>query len=223
MATAEHHPQYTTALSVDGHLYFQSPYSESPLRQSLHRGLIPIGLLALLSVISTLALICFIAYRFATWRMHYRTFLGYNQYVVLVTNLLLADLQQSSGFLISWHWYKDGQILAPSSACFAQGWLIHSGDVSSGLFVLAIAMHTFYTAVYGRRVGNGVFAACTVGLWAFAYMLTGIGVGMHGDKYFTSAGAWCWVSPMYENDRLLLHYLWIFVSAVSLLISTDIS
>ncbi len=205
---------YYPEIHVGGHLYFPPPYSASPLSASVHRGLIAIGTLALLSVISTLTLICFIAYRFATWRIHYRTFLGYNQYVVLVLNLLLADLQQSSGFLISWHWYKDDVILAPSSACFAQGWLIHSGDVASGLFVLAIAIHTFYTAVYGRRVGNRGFAACVVGLWGFAYLLTGTGVGMHGDKYFVRAGAWCWVSPAYENDRLAFHYIWIFVSHV---------
>ncbi|KAK1084562.1 hypothetical protein LTR33_002583 [Friedmanniomyces endolithicus] len=202
---------YYPEIHVGGHLYFPPPYSASPLSASVHRGLIAIGTLALLSVISTLTLICFIAYRFATWRIHYRTFLGYNQYVVLVLNLLLADLQQSSGFLISWHWYKDDVILAPSSACFAQGWLIHSGDVASGLFVLAIAIHTFYTAVYGRRVGNRGFAACVVGLWGFAYLLTGTGVGMHGDKYFVRAGAWCWVSPAYENDRLAFHYIWIFL------------
>ncbi|TKA68081.1 hypothetical protein B0A55_09315 [Friedmanniomyces simplex] len=202
---------YTPEIHVDGHLYFPPPYSAAPLSASLHRGLIAIGSLALLSVISTLTLICFIAYRFATWRMHYRTFLGYNQYVVLVLNLLLADLQQSSGFIISWHWFRGDRILAPSSACFAQGWLIHSGDVASGLFVLAIAIHTFYTAVYGRRVGNRGFAVCVVGLWAFAYLLTGTGVGMHGDKYFVRAGAWCWVSSAYETDRLAFHYIWIFL------------
>ncbi|KAK5728035.1 hypothetical protein LTR17_012232 [Elasticomyces elasticus] len=202
---------YEPEIHVDGHLYFPAPYSASPLPPTLYHGLIPIGLLALLSVMSTLALICFIAYRFATWRLHYRTFVGYNQYVVLVLNLLLADLQQSSGFLISWHWYKQNEILAPSSACFAQGWLIHSGDVASGLFVLGIAIHTFYTAVYGRRVGNKGFAACVIGLWAFAYMLTGTGMGMHGEKYFVRAGAWCWVSSAYENDRLAFHYIWIFL------------
>ncbi|KAK3068196.1 hypothetical protein LTR53_014441 [Teratosphaeriaceae sp. CCFEE 6253] len=205
-----HYP-YTPAMHIDGHTYFPAPYSAAPLPASLHRGLVPIGLLALLSVVSTLTLICFIAYRFATWRLHYRTFLGYNQYVVLVLNLLLADLQQSSGFLISWHWFRTDRILAPSSACFAQGWLIHSGDVASGLFVLAIAAHTFYTAVYGRRVGNRGFAACVVGLWGFAYLLTGTGVGMHGDKYFVRAGAWCWVSSSFEKDRLFFHYLWIFM------------
>jgi hypothetical protein len=203
---------YEPEIEVDGRSYYPSPFSINPLPSSLHYGLISVGTLALLSVFSTLLLIGFIAYRFATWRLHYRTFLGYNQYVVLVLNLLLADLQQSAGFLISLHWIHKNSILAPSSACFAQGWLIHSGDVGSGLFVLAIALHTFYTAVYGRRISNKLFASCIIGLWVFAYLLTGIGVGMHGDKYFVRAGAWCWVSSNYEVDRLAFHYIWIFVS-----------
>ncbi|KAK3674294.1 hypothetical protein LTR78_005763 [Recurvomyces mirabilis] len=202
---------YTPEIEIDGRKYFPAPYSLHPLPNDLRNGLIPVGLFALLSVVSTLTLICFIAWRFATWRLHYRTFLGYNQYVVLVLNLLLADLQQSSGFLISFHWYRVDEIMAPSSACFAQGWLIHSGDVGSGLFVLAVAVHTFYTAVYGRRISNKMFASGIVGLWTFAYFLTAVGVGMHGDKYFVKAGAWCWVSSAYEADRLAFHYIWIFV------------
>ena len=208
---------YTPEIQYEGHSYFPEPYSLIPLTPTLHRGLWAVGIFALLSVASTLSLICFIAYRFATWRMHYRTFLGYNQYVVLVLNLLLADLQQSSGFMISLHWLHENHILAPSPACFAQGWLIHSGDVGSGLFVLAIAAHTFYTAVYGRRISNRAFAAGIVGLWGFAYLLAGIGVGLHGDRYFVRAGAWCWVSESFESDRLLTHYLWIFVGIPPLL------
>lgn len=129
---------------------------------------------------ATLTLVSFILYRLLTWKLHYRTFIGYNQYVILVLNLLIADLQQSASFLISFHWIRFGRILAPSTPCFAQAWLLHSGDVSSGFFVLAIAIHTFYTAVHGKRVGNKAFAAIIICIWAFAYFLTGVGVGLHG-------------------------------------------
>ncbi len=29
----------------------------------------------------------------------------------------------------------------------------------------------------------------------------------HREKYFVRAGAWCWVSEAYEDDRLALHYI----------------
>lgn len=202
---------YSADWPIDNGTYFPPPYSINGLPPTLRHGLIPVAILALMSVGSTLCLISFIGWRLFRWKVHYRTFLGHNQYVVLVLNLLLADMQQSAAFLISFHWLHENQILAPSSACFAQGWLLHSGDVSSGFFVLAIALHTFYTAVHGGRLGNRTFALIVVGIWVFAYFLTGIGVGVHGDHYFTRAGAWCWVSPAYERDRLALHYIWVFL------------
>ena len=170
---------YTPRTEIDGGHYYPEPYSLDVLPDSLHHGLIPVGILATLSVGATLTLILFICYRLLTWKLHYRTFLGYNQYVLLVLNLLIADLQQSSAFLISFHWIRKGMILAPTTPCFAQAWLLHSGDVSSGFFVLAIALHTFYTAVLGKRVGNLIFGLVVIGIWAFAYFLTGIGVAIH--------------------------------------------
>ena len=171
---------YSPEIEVDGHFYFPEPYSLNPLPRDLRHGLIPVGILATLSVGTTLTLISFICYRLATWKLHYRTFIGYNQYVLLVLNLLIADLQQSAAFLISFHWIRIGRILAPSSPCFGQAWLLHSGDVASGFFVLAIAVHTFYTAVHGKRVGHMIFGGIIICIWGFAYLLTGIGVGLHG-------------------------------------------
>ena len=173
-------PPYTPWLKADGGLYFPEPYSLDPLPNTLHDGLIPVGVLATLSVVSTLTLICFICYRLVTWRLHYNTFLGYNQYVLLVLNLLVADIQQAAAFLVSFHWIRIGKILAPSAPCFGQAWLLHSGDVSSGFFVLAIAMHTYWTAVHGKRIGQKTFTALVVFIWALSFILTAIGLGKHG-------------------------------------------
>jgi hypothetical protein len=172
-------PPYTPRVEINGHFYFPEPYSLDPLPSDLQVGLIPIAVLAMLSVGASLTLISFIVWRLITWRMHYRTFIGYNQYVLLVLNLLIADLQQSSAFLISWHWIRYSAILAPSAPCFAQAWLLHSGDVSSGFFVLAIALHTFVTAVHGKRITQKTFWSVVCCIWAFSYFLTAIGVGLY--------------------------------------------
>ena len=165
----------------EGNLYFPEPYSLTTLEDTeLKIGLIPVGILALLSVGATLTLISFIAYRLVTWRMHYNTFLGYNQYVLLVLNLLIADLQQASAFLISFHWIRVDAILAPSAPCSGQAWLLHSGDISSGFFVLAIAVHTYWTAVHGKRISKKAFAAAVFAIWAISYLLTGLGLGIYG-------------------------------------------
>ena len=172
-------PPYTPRVEIDGRFFFPEPYSLNPLPGDLRVGLIPVAVLAMLSVGASLTLISFIVWRLITWRMHYRTFVGYNQYVLLVLNLLIADLQQASAFLISWHWIRYSAILAPSAPCFAQAWLLHSGDVSSGFFVLAIALHTCVTAVYGKRVGHKTFGFIVGCIWVFSYFLTGIGVGLY--------------------------------------------
>ena len=178
--TAQGPPAYTPLMKIGSNSYFPEPYSLDPLPVDLQHGLVAVGLLAILSVGATLVLICFILHRLINWKIHYKTFLGYNQYVILVLNLLLADLQQSSAFLISFHWIRFKRILAPTSPCTAQAWLLHSGDVSSGFFVLAIALHTFITAVHGTRIGHKTFLAIIISIWVFAYFLTAIGLGLHG-------------------------------------------
>ncbi|KAK0661366.1 hypothetical protein DIS24_g2583 [Lasiodiplodia hormozganensis] len=191
--------------------HFPWPYSVDPLPDDLRKGLWPVGIFALMSTVATVGLLSWITYRLVSWRKHYRSYVGYNQYVLLIYNLLLADLQQSLSFLISFHWIHTDSMLAPSPACFGQAWLVQIGDISSGMFVLAIALHTFFSVVKGRQLPFRVFLTGTIIIWAIALLLTVLGPALHGNKYFTAAGAWCWASDKYETERLWLHYLWIFI------------
>ncbi|KAF2089954.1 hypothetical protein K490DRAFT_17127, partial [Saccharata proteae CBS 121410] len=191
--------------------YYPAPYSADPLPHDLRRGLIPVAIFALFSVLSTSALLAWITYRLVAWRRHYTSYVGYNQYVLLIYNLLLADLQQSLSFIISFHWLNENKMLAPTPACFAQAWLVQIGDISSGLFVLAIALHTFFSVVKGRQISFKLFLGIVIGIWGVALFLTIIGPAIHGNRYFTRAGAWCWVSDEFESERLYLHYIWIFI------------
>lgn len=196
-------------VSVNSSL-FSMPYSLSPLPADLRKGLVAPGLFGLLSVLSTGALLGFLIYRFVAWTNHYKSYIGYNQYVVLIMNLLIADLQQGISFMISFHWIHLDGILAPTRACFTQGFLLNLGDVSSGLFVFFIALHTFYSAVKGRKLPYRTFSLLVVMVWVLSLALTAIGPIMYRDKYFVRAGAWCWASSQYQMDRLALHYIWVF-------------
>jgi hypothetical protein len=198
--------------------YFQPPHSIAPMPQGLNTGLIIVGTCGLASFLATLSLISFVAYRFITWRDHYTTFIGYNQYVLLFLNLVFADLCQAAAFLVSFYWIAQDAILAPTSACQAQGFLLHFGDVASAFFVLAIATHTYWTAVMSRRIPYRVFGAMLVILWLGVIFLTVLGLAIHKDKYFVRAGAWCWISSDYEPERLGLHYFWLFLSEFGLIV-----
>ena len=196
--------------------YFPPPHSLDPMTHDIHYGLIIVGLCGLASFLSTLTLFSFLAYRFLTWRSHYKTFIGYNQYIVLFLNLVFADLLQATSFLVSFYWIAQNAILAPTPACTAQGFLLHFGDVASAFFVLSIAIHTCTTAALGKRIAYGVFATSIGVIWLFALFLTILGVALHGNTYFVRAGAWCWVSSDYEPERLALHYIWLFIAEFGL-------
>lgn len=198
--------------------YFQPPHSIYPLPHGLSTGFIVLGTCGLLSFVATLSLLSFVAYRFITWKNHYTTFIGYNQYVLLFLNLAFADLCQAASFLVSFHWKREDAILAPTAACQAQGILLHLGDVASAFFVLAIAVHTYWTAVMSRRVPYRVFGGLIIMLWLGVIFLTVIGLAIHKDTYFVRAGAWCWISSEYEPERLGLHYFWVFLSEFGLIV-----
>lgn len=160
------------------------------LTPTLRKGLIPVALFAMMSLVSVTALLLFITHRLISWRKHYREYVGYNQYVVLIYNLLIADLQQSIAFSISFHWLKLNKILAPTAPCFVQAWFLQIGDVASGFFVLAIAIHTWLGVIKGYKMPYIWFVVSILAIWFFSLVLTVLGPAMHKDRYFARAGGW---------------------------------
>ncbi|KAE8145987.1 G protein-coupled glucose receptor regulating Gpa2-domain-containing protein [Aspergillus avenaceus] len=187
--------------------------AEEPLQGGDKAGFIAMGVIALFSFVSTLCLLGFLTYRFIFWRNYYKNPLADNQYIVLIYNLLLIDLQQATAFLICLHWVSKGTVYYPSAACVLQGWWVQVGDPGSGLFIMAIAMHTGAVVLRGRQLPYWTFVGCVIGLWAFIIVLGLIPVGMFGSKTFViSEAGWCWLSSDHETERLWVHYLWIFLS-----------
>ncbi|ETS76171.1 hypothetical protein PFICI_11558 [Pestalotiopsis fici W106-1] len=198
--------------------YYEPPHSLVNMSDSTYGGLLAIGFLATVSVLFTSVLLSFISWRMIVWRSHYNSFIGRNQSLVLIYQLILADFLQSLGFLISFHWAANREILGPNGACFAQGWLIQLGDVASAFFVLAIAIHTTYQIIYGRSLQYKTFVGMLIGVWGFATLLASLAPITSGRYVFLRAGMWCWISSEHENLRLLLHYLWIFIVQFSAII-----
>ena len=161
-----------------------------PLPSAQRKGLIAVTVMAFLSFIATLLLLLFITYRLVFWRSNYSRYIGYNQYIVLIYNLVLADLQQSLAFLICLKWITENKIEASSAACFLQGFWLQIGDPGSGLFVLAIAVHTFILVALGHKLSHRVFVCGVVGVWLFVAILVIIPLAAHGRFVFIPSGAW---------------------------------
>src|SRR4051794_41072580 len=110
-----------------------------PLPLIQREGLIAISIMAFLSLIATATLLAFITFRLIFWRSSYKRYIGYNQYIILIYNLILADFQQSLAFILNLRWILTDKIESGTPACFLQGFWLQVGDPGSGLFVLAIA------------------------------------------------------------------------------------
>ncbi len=189
----------------------ESPKTLQPLTPILQIGLLPVAIFAMTSLISVTILLVFITRRLLSWRQNHREHIGYNQYVILIFNLLLADLHQSIAFSMSFYWLQVNKISAPSAPCFFQAWFLHLGDLASGFFVLAIAIHTWLGIVKGFKLPYFWFVMSILFTWSLALFLTLLGPLIHRDRFFARAGGWCWVSADFQTERLLLHYLWIFI------------
>ncbi|KAJ5624336.1 hypothetical protein N7510_000645 [Penicillium lagena] len=184
-----------------------------PLPLTQRRGLIAVSFMAFLSFLATISLLAFITFRLVFWKSYFQRYIGYNQYIILIYNLVLADFIQSVGFLICLKWIITDKIKSGTAACFLQGFFLQIANPGSGLFVLAIAFHTFLLVVWGIKMPYKFFVAFVCGIWAFVVIIIMIiPLAIHGADIFVPSGAWCWINEDFENIRLWTHYIWIFLA-----------
>ena len=162
----------------------------SPLTDDLHKGLIPVTLFGILSFSAASCLFLLLTFRMVRWNLKERHI---NQFVILIWNLLLADIQQSMSFLLNAKWLVENQINVESSACWAQAWFVSTGDLASGVWSFAIGAHTFAVVIFDYRLSNIKFLVTVFMLWSFVYVMALIGIAMHPSDYYVRASAWCWV------------------------------
>lgn len=161
-----------------------------PLPQLQRTGLIVVSSLASVSLVATFSLLCFFTYRFIFWKKYYKRYIGYNQYVVLMYNLALADFIQGLGFIVSLRWITSSSLHAEDPACFLQGIWLQIGDPMSGMFVLAIALHTFMHVSLGRQLSHPIFVGIVIGLWVFGVILVIIPIAIYGRYVWMPSVAW---------------------------------
>lgn len=161
-----------------------------PLPSVLQHGLIAVSSLGLLSFLFSTALFLYLSYKLFTWWRRGDLDNGCNQFLLLIYNLVLADIQQALAFVLTLVWLGENKIEAPSTACFVEGWFVSTGDLASGVWIFAIALHTFYAIIKGRRLPTAVFLAVVGGIWCFIYTTAAIGIALHPHNYYVRAGAW---------------------------------
>jgi len=118
-----------------------------------------------------------------------------NQFLVLIYNLLFADIQQAIAFLLNVTWLTKDSVSVASPVCWAQGWFVSTGDLASSVFIMAIAFHTYLGVCRGYRLPTWGFYSCLAALWGFVYGTALLGViitnnGSNDGGLYVRAGAW---------------------------------
>lgn len=164
--------------------------SLKPLPGVLSHGLVAVSTFGLLSFFCSTSLFLYLTWRLISWRRNSQEKQPVNQFLFLIYNLLLADIQQALAFLLNISALRSNAIVVGSSNCFAQGWFISTGDLASSLFIFAIGAHTFLAVVKEYRLPTRVFYATVASLWIFNYVLALIGPVRHRTDFYVRASAW---------------------------------
>jgi hypothetical protein len=175
------------ALETNNYDLTSSSGTLSPLTPKLNRGLIPVTLFGILSFFTATGLFLLLSYRIIMWHRKSRHI---NQFVVLIWNLLFADIQQSMAFLLNAKWLVEDRIHVGTTTCWAQGWFVSTGDLASGIWSFAIGLHTFAAIIFGYRLSNTKFMIAVLLIWGFVYAMAVTGIAMHSADIYVRAVAW---------------------------------
>jgi hypothetical protein len=118
-----------------------------------------------------------------------------NQFLVLILNLLFADVQQALAFLLNAAWLARGGVVVGNSMCWAQGWFVSTGDLASSVFISLIAVHTYLSVVHSYHMQTWAFYTMIASGWFFNYFMAILGViitnnGAETGGLYVRAGAW---------------------------------
>lgn len=178
------------------------------LPANIHIGLRAVVALGFISFAASVTLLFILTYKLILWHIKSKRS---NQFVILIFNLLWADIQQALAFLLNVEWLRLGSLQVDNPVCFAQGWLVSTGDLGSGVWCFVIGLHTFASVVLDYRLSPKAFYVAIAVAWAFIIGVSSIGIGLHGTNVYVRSGVWCWIHHDLTDLRLWTHYVWIFI------------
>ncbi|OCL08855.1 integral membrane protein-like protein [Glonium stellatum] len=190
--------------------------SLNPIPTEIRHWLTAVVVLAFLSFFASFSLFLVLSYRLFRWHSKAKRT---NQFVILIFNLVLADIQQCMAFLLNAEWLRTNQIAVGTHICWVQGWFVSTGDLASGVWCLTIGIHTLASVIFNYRLKPLYFYSTITALWIFVYSMALIGVGLHPHGLYVRAGAWCWVNHEFGQIRLWTHYFWIFVAQFGVVVT----
>ncbi|KAJ7347465.1 hypothetical protein DFH08DRAFT_868056 [Mycena albidolilacea] len=138
-----------------------------------------------------------------------------SQVAAYFISLLLSDLIQTLGSILNVKWIGDGAV-AVGEVCTVQGVLKQIADVSTAIWTLVIAIHTFSLVCLGYKWSRFTFLAVLILGWSGIAALVIAGPASHTSRhgsFYGISGYWCWISAGYPTSRIVLDYLFMFMAA----------
>ncbi|CAN8103193.1 unnamed protein product [Discula destructiva] len=131
-----------------------------------------------------------------------------NPLLILIHNLILADILLSACFLESIAWLREDSILVGSAYCHAQGWLISVGCMASALFLASMALHTYLATIHGYQPRGGLVMVNVAVGWILALSMTALPQLISRQNKVDLWGRtslWCWISREHYLLRLPIY------------------
>lgn len=118
-----------------------------------------------------------------------------NQILILIFNLLLADMHQATAFMLSARWVRINEITVGTRTCWTQGWFVSTGDLASSCFTGAVAIYTYLVIVKNWKPSYRLLYAAIASIWIFVYLMAVLGVaitqnGRDKGGLYVRAAAW---------------------------------
>lgn len=98
-----------------------------------------------------------------------------NPLLLLIYNLILADVGLSAAYANDATWIRIDGILAGTGTCNAQGWIISFGCVATSGFLFTISIFSYLGIIRGyKATQRDVLIACSV-IWICSFILPSLG------------------------------------------------
>lgn len=97
------------------------PTTLDPLPPVLQRGLTAVAFFGILSLAASTGLFCFLSYKLCRWYYKGHLANGANQFLLLIYNLLLADIQQAMAFSLTAVYVAQNKVEVGTTTCWATG------------------------------------------------------------------------------------------------------
>lgn len=114
-----------------------------------------------------------------------------NPLLLLIYNLILADVVLSLAYMNNISWLRMDGIIAKTSTCFAQGWTVSFGCLTTSAFLFAISIFSYAGIIRGYKAkSRDVGIACSI-VWILSLLLASLGpMVVHDGTFYGRETNW---------------------------------